>query len=65
MIRWKKEVLDLGAVEFSGFEDNFIVMGKKIDLIADLKKHFGFDTFKGNQQEVIENISVHDKTINN
>jgi len=31
-------------------------MGKKVDLGAHLKKHFGFDTFKGNQEEVIENI---------
>ncbi|MCW3784848.1 DNA helicase RecQ [Plebeiibacterium sediminum] len=31
-------------------------MGKKVDLVAHLKKHFGFDTFKGNQEEVIQNI---------
>ncbi len=31
-------------------------MGKKVDLSAYLKKHFGFDTFKGNQEEVIENV---------
>ncbi len=31
-------------------------MGKKVDLGEHLKKHFGFDTFKGNQEEVIENI---------
>ncbi len=31
-------------------------MGKKVDLGTHLKKHFGFDTFKGNQEEVIENI---------
>ncbi|WP_075590433.1 DNA helicase RecQ [Labilibacter marinus] len=31
-------------------------MGKKVDLGAHLKKHFGFDTFKGNQEEVIENV---------
>src|SRR6056300_1473410 len=31
-------------------------MGKKVDLGAHLKKHFGFDTFKGNQEDVIENI---------
>ncbi len=31
-------------------------MGKKVDLIAHLKQHFGFDTFKGNQEEVIQNI---------
>ncbi len=31
-------------------------MGKKVDLSAHLKKHFGFDTFKGNQEEVIENV---------
>lgn len=31
-------------------------MGKKVDLGVHLKKHFGFDTFKGNQEEVIENV---------
>lgn len=31
-------------------------MGKKVDLGAHLKKHFGFDTFKGNQEEVIKNV---------
>ncbi|WP_075603214.1 DNA helicase RecQ [Saccharicrinis aurantiacus] len=31
-------------------------MGKKIDLSAHLKRYFGFDTFKGNQEEVIENV---------
>jgi ATP-dependent DNA helicase RecQ len=31
-------------------------MGKKVDIGARLKEHFGFDTFKGNQEEVIENI---------
>ncbi len=31
-------------------------MGKKVDLVAHLKNHFGFDTFKGNQEEVIQNI---------
>ncbi|MGQ1787291.1 MULTISPECIES: DNA helicase RecQ [unclassified Saccharicrinis] len=31
-------------------------MGKKVDLGVHLKRHFGFDTFKGNQEEVIENV---------
>jgi ATP-dependent DNA helicase RecQ len=31
-------------------------MGKKVDLHAHLKQHFGFDTFKGNQEEVISNV---------
>ncbi len=31
-------------------------MEKKVDIGAHLKKHFGFDTFKGNQEEVIENV---------
>ncbi len=31
-------------------------MGKKVDLVAHLKEHFGFSTFKGNQEEVIHNI---------
>ncbi len=31
-------------------------MSKKADLLSELKKHFGFDTFKGNQQEIIENV---------
>ena len=29
---------------------------KNIDLTDQLKKYFGFDTFKGNQQEIIENL---------
>ena len=28
----------------------------KIDLTIPLKKYFGFDTFKGNQAEVIQNV---------
>ncbi|MCG8580902.1 MAG: DNA helicase RecQ, partial [Bacteroidales bacterium] len=31
-------------------------MAKQVDLSASLKKHFGFDTFKGNQEEVINNV---------
>lgn len=31
-------------------------MGKEIDLIQHLKKHFGFEHFKGNQEEVIHNV---------
>lgn len=31
-------------------------MKKKVDLKAHLKAHFGFDTFKGNQEDVIENV---------
>ncbi len=31
-------------------------MAKQIELNADLKKHFGFDTFKGNQEEIIKNV---------
>ncbi|MBI9062480.1 MAG: DNA helicase RecQ [Marinilabiliaceae bacterium] len=31
-------------------------MAKQVDLSANLKKHFGFDTFKGNQEEVIQNV---------
>ncbi len=31
-------------------------MGKKVDLGAHLKKNFGFDKFKGNQEDVIENV---------
>jgi ATP-dependent DNA helicase RecQ len=29
---------------------------QQVDLNAHLKKHFGFDTFKGNQEEVIQNV---------
>ena len=31
-------------------------MAKKDNLTEQLKKHFGFDTFKGNQKEIIENV---------
>ena len=31
-------------------------MAKQFDLNANLKKHFGFDTFKGNQEDVINNV---------
>lgn len=31
-------------------------MAQQFDLNAELKKHFGFSTFKGNQKEIIENI---------
>ncbi len=41
---------------FNSKEGKKNIMGKKVDLGAHLKKHFGFDTFKGNQEDVIENI---------
>ena len=31
-------------------------MAKKDKLTEALKKHFGFDTFKGNQKAIIENV---------
>ncbi len=31
-------------------------MGEDIDLVYELKKHFGFDTFKGNQEAIIRNL---------
>lgn len=31
-------------------------MAKKDNLTEELKKHFGFDTFKGNQKAIIENV---------
>ena len=31
-------------------------MAKKDKLTEELKKHFGFDTFKGNQRAIIENV---------
>ena len=31
-------------------------MTTKNDLTAALKKHFGFDTFKGNQEAIIKNL---------
>nr|WP_319400520.1 DNA helicase RecQ [uncultured Carboxylicivirga sp.] len=31
-------------------------MAKQVDLNAHLKRHFGFDTFKGNQEDVINNV---------
>lgn len=31
-------------------------MTKKIDLSSYLKQHFGFDTFKGNQEAIIQNV---------
>ncbi len=31
-------------------------MSKKADLLSELKKHFGFDTFKGNQEKIIQNV---------
>jgi ATP-dependent DNA helicase RecQ len=31
-------------------------MTKQIDLNGYLKKHFGFDTFKGNQEDIIKNV---------
>ena len=30
--------------------------GKKINLIDQLKKYIGFDTFKGNQEGIIEKL---------
>ncbi len=31
-------------------------MAEQINLVRELKKHFGFDTFKGNQQAIIQNL---------
>ena len=31
-------------------------MTKEINLTEELKKYFGFDTFKGNQKAIIENL---------
>ncbi|MDD2525973.1 MAG: DEAD/DEAH box helicase, partial [Bacteroidales bacterium] len=31
-------------------------MAQKVDLTKELKKYFGFDTFKGNQEAVIRNV---------
>ena len=30
--------------------------GKKTNLTDQLKKYFGFDTFKGNQEAIIQNL---------
>ncbi len=38
------------------------VMAKQVDLNASLKEHFGFDTFKGNQEEVINNVLLGNDT---
>lgn len=35
---------------------NINEMGVKIDLHAKLKEYFGFDSFKGNQEEIIRNV---------
>ena len=32
------------------------MVGKNIKLTDQLKKHFGFDTFKGNQEAIIRNL---------
>ena len=37
-------------------ESSLLYMAKKDFLTEQLKKHFGFDTFKGNQEDVIHNI---------
>jgi len=37
-------------------------MAKQVDLSASLKEHFGFDTFKGNQEEVINNVLLGNDT---
>ena len=31
-------------------------MANNKQLVAELKKHFGFDSFKGNQEAIIENL---------
>ncbi|MDR1585268.1 MAG: DNA helicase RecQ, partial [Prevotellaceae bacterium] len=31
-------------------------MAKQVELSSELKKHFGFDTFKGNQEAIIRNV---------
>ena len=31
-------------------------MAKNIELISALKEYFGFETFKGNQEAIIENL---------
>lgn len=31
-------------------------MAETINLTAELKKYFGFDTFKGHQEEIIRNL---------
>ncbi|MDG5799569.1 DNA helicase RecQ [Marinilabiliaceae bacterium ANBcel2] len=31
-------------------------MSRQLDLNGQLKQHFGFDTFKGNQKEIVENV---------
>ena len=37
-------------------------MGEKIDLHAKLKEYFGFDSFKGNQEEIIKNVLAGNNT---
>ena len=37
-------------------------MAKKDNLTEELKKHFGFDTFKGNQRAIIENVQAGNDT---
>ena len=37
-------------------------MAKKDNLTEELKKHFGFDTFKGNQRAIIENVPAGNDT---
>ena len=34
--------------------------GKKINLTDQLKNYFGFDTFKGNQEAIIQNLLAGD-----
>ena len=35
-------------------------MAEKINLAEQLKKYFGFDTFKGNQEAIISNLLAED-----
>ena len=37
-------------------------MAKKDSLTEELKKHFGFDTFKGNQKAIVENVLAENDT---
>ena len=38
------------------FRNLIATMTEQLDLSAELKKHFGFDSFKGNQEAIIRNI---------
>ena len=37
-------------------------MGLQIDLHAKLKEYFGFDNFKGNQEQIIKNVLAGNNT---